>query len=61
MVSGTHHQKALVRNSASFSVRCEQSSKDGNGLDVWFGRLAMVGFATAITVEISTGKGLLEV
>lgn len=42
-------------------MKCEQSSKDGNGLDVWLGRTAMVGFAVAITVEISTGKGLLEV
>jgi len=43
------------------SIRCEQSTQQGNSLDVWLGRLAMVGFAVAITVEISTGKGLLEV
>lgn len=43
------------------SIRCEQSSKKGNGLDIWLGRLAMGGFASAITVEIITGKGLLEV
>ncbi|KAL7583197.1 stress enhanced protein 1, chloroplastic [Lactuca sativa] len=56
-----HHQKAIVpKATSSFSVKCEQSSKDGNGLDVWLGRTAMVGFAVAITVEISTGKGLLE-
>lgn len=42
------------------SVRCEQSTKEG-GLDVWLGRLAMVGFAVAISVEVATGKGLLEV
>ncbi|KAK4860400.1 hypothetical protein QYF36_022957 [Acer negundo] len=42
------------------SVRCEPSSQDSNSLDVWLGRLAMVGFAMAISVEISTGKGLLE-
>lgn len=30
-------------------------------MDVWLGRLAMVGFAVAISVEITTGKGLLEV
>lgn len=29
-------------------------------MDVWLGRFAMVGFAAAITVEIATGKGLLE-
>lgn len=45
----------------SVSIRCEQGAKGSSGLDVWLGRLAMVGFATAITVEIATGKGLLEV
>lgn len=44
----------------SVSIRCEQSSQQGNSLDVWLGRLAMVGFAVAITVEIATGKGILE-
>ncbi|KAG6710621.1 hypothetical protein I3842_05G010700 [Carya illinoinensis] len=44
----------------SFSIRCEQSTKDGNSVDVWLGRLAMAGFAVAISVEIATGKGLLE-
>ncbi|KAJ1402900.1 stress enhanced protein 1, chloroplastic-like [Sesbania bispinosa] len=42
------------------SIRCEQSTKGGSGFDVWLGRLAMVGFAVAISVEIATGKGLLE-
>ncbi|KAI4298498.1 hypothetical protein L6164_032049 [Bauhinia variegata] len=42
------------------SIRCEQSTQEGNSVDVWLGRLAMVGFAAAITVEIATGKGLLE-
>lgn len=60
VISGTHHQKALISKAKTFSVRCEQSSKGGNGLDVWLGRTAMVGFAVAISVEISTGKGLLE-
>ncbi|XP_020582721.1 stress enhanced protein 1, chloroplastic-like [Phalaenopsis equestris] len=41
-------------------IRCEQGAKESGGLDVWLGRLAMVGFATVITVEIVTGKGLLE-
>ncbi|WOL02632.1 stress enhanced protein 1, chloroplastic isoform X1 [Canna indica] len=49
-----HHQRTSV------SVRCEQGAKQSNGLDVWLGRIAMLGFAIAITVEISTGKGLLE-
>lgn len=51
----TENKRSLV------SIRCEQSTKGGNGLDVWLGRLAMVGFAAAISVEIATGKGLLEV
>ncbi|KAK6143555.1 hypothetical protein DH2020_023903 [Rehmannia glutinosa] len=54
------YQRNATCNSKSISVRCEQSTKDGNGLDVWLGRLAMAGFAAAITVEIVTGKGLLE-
>ena len=45
---------------ALVSIRCEQSTQ-GNSLDVWLGRFAMVGFAVAISVEIATGKGLLEV
>uniref|UniRef100_A0A1J3ESG4 Stress enhanced protein 1, chloroplastic n=1 Tax=Noccaea caerulescens TaxID=107243 RepID=A0A1J3ESG4_NOCCA len=45
---------------ATVSIRSEQSTEGGNGLDVWLGRGAMVGFAVAITVEIATGKGLLE-
>ncbi|GKA06676.1 ADP-ribosylation factor 1 [Tanacetum coccineum] len=56
----SYQQKALVHKATAFSVRCEQSSKDGSGLDVWLGRTAMIGFAVAISVEISTGKGLLE-
>ncbi|KAI3708005.1 hypothetical protein L2E82_36996 [Cichorium intybus] len=56
----TQYQKAIVPKATSFSVKCEQSSKDGNSLDVWLGRTAMMGFAVAISVEISTGKGLLE-
>ncbi|XP_057783055.1 uncharacterized protein LOC131000924 isoform X1 [Salvia miltiorrhiza] len=54
------YRRKAARSSTSVSVRCEQSTK-GNGLDVWLGRLAMVGFAAAISVEIATGKGLLEV
>ncbi|KAK6131924.1 hypothetical protein DH2020_034332 [Rehmannia glutinosa] len=62
LLIGRHfHQKIKsVYNSKSVSIRCEQSSKSGNGLDVWLGRLAMVGFAAAISVEIATGKGLIE-
>ncbi|KAF3435458.1 hypothetical protein FNV43_RR22547 [Rhamnella rubrinervis] len=47
-------------NAMPLTVRCEQSTQEGNSLDVWLGRLAMVGFAVAISVEIGTGKGLLE-
>ncbi|XP_059647826.1 stress enhanced protein 1, chloroplastic [Cornus florida] len=56
----TSHQKKLVSKATSVSIKCEQSTKDSNSLDVWLGRSAMVGFAVAITVEITTGKGLLE-
>ena len=45
---------------ALVSIRCEQSTQ-GNSLDVWLGRFAMVGFTVAISVEIAIGKGLLEV
>ncbi|GER44842.1 stress enhanced protein 1 [Striga asiatica] len=54
------YQKKTARYSKLVSIRCEQSSKKGNGLDIWLGRLAMIGFAAAISVEIGTGKGLLE-
>ncbi|KAK7280335.1 hypothetical protein RJT34_25398 [Clitoria ternatea] len=51
--------RKLACKAMPVSIRCEQSTQGGN-LDVWLGRLAMVGFAVAITVEIATGKGLLE-
>ncbi|XP_010936932.1 stress enhanced protein 1, chloroplastic [Elaeis guineensis] len=56
----TSRRRKNVCRAMSVSIRCEQGTKQNNGLDVWLGRLAMVGFATAITVEIATGKGLLE-
>ncbi|XP_008797389.1 stress enhanced protein 1, chloroplastic-like [Phoenix dactylifera] len=56
----TSRRRKNVCQAMSVSIRCEQGTKQNNGLDVWLGRLAMVGFATAITVEIATGKGLLE-
>ncbi|PKI58642.1 stress enhanced protein 1, chloroplastic [Punica granatum] len=43
---------------SSAPIRCEQSTQ--SSLDIWLGRLAMVGFAVALSVEIATGKGLLE-
>lgn len=54
------HQRKAAGRSMPLSIRCEQSTKEG-GLDVWLGRLGMVGFTAAIGVEIATGKGLLEV
>ncbi|ESQ53712.1 hypothetical protein EUTSA_v10026482mg [Eutrema salsugineum] len=48
------------RGGASVSIRSEQNTEGSNGLDIWLGRGAMIGFAVAITVEIATGKGLLE-
>lgn len=51
--------------SRSLSIRCEQQSAKqqggGGGPDVWLGRAAMVGFASAIAVEVGTGKGFLQV
>lgn len=55
------YRRKTAHSSTSLCVRCEQSTNEGSGLDIWLGRLAMVGFAAAITVEIATGKGLLEV
>ena len=60
VIRRNHGRKAACK-AIPVPIRCEQSTQQGNGLDVWLGRLAMVGFAVAITVEISTGKGLLEV
>ncbi|CAD6253056.1 unnamed protein product [Miscanthus lutarioriparius] len=37
-----------------------QGSSGGGGPDVWLGRAAMVGFASAIAVEVATGKGFLQ-
>jgi hypothetical protein len=47
--------------SKSLSVRCEQGSKGGPGLDVWLSRGAMLGFVGAVGVELTTGKGVLQV
>ncbi|BAT93887.1 hypothetical protein VIGAN_08043500 [Vigna angularis var. angularis] len=55
-----NHGRKPTCKAMPVSIRCEQSTQQGNSLDVWLGRLAMVGFAVAITVEIATGKGLLE-
>ncbi|XP_052169475.1 stress enhanced protein 1, chloroplastic-like isoform X2 [Oryza glaberrima] len=47
----------------SLTVRCEQGAKGGGGgggLDVWLSRGAMIGFVAAITVELTTGKGVLQ-
>ncbi|KMZ76448.1 Stress enhanced protein 1 [Zostera marina] len=59
LVSSRSSQKTMYV-AKPVSIRCEQSSKKSNGLDIWLGRLAMGGFASAITVEVITGKGLLE-
>ncbi|PON74674.1 Chlorophyll a/b binding protein domain containing protein [Parasponia andersonii] len=56
----TSCQRKVACKATPFTIRSEQSTQNSNSLDVWLGRLAMVGFAVAITVEIATGKGLLE-
>ncbi|XP_043713391.1 stress enhanced protein 1, chloroplastic isoform X2 [Telopea speciosissima] len=60
LLSRTLNQIKPACKAASISIRCEQGTKGSGGLDVWLGRFAMIGFAVAITVEIVTGKGLLE-
>nr|QGW67543.1 light-harvesting chlorophyll a/b-binding protein [Hevea brasiliensis] len=60
LISRTSLWRKPVSRATSVSIRCEQSTQGGNSFDVWLGRLAMVGFAVAISVEIATGKGLLE-
>ncbi|CAK9315772.1 unnamed protein product [Citrullus colocynthis] len=59
LISKPSGQKKHALRQNSVSIRCEQSTQQSN-LDVWLGRFAMVGFAIAISVEIATGKGLLE-
>ncbi|CAI5482784.1 unnamed protein product [Closterium sp. Yama58-4] len=36
------------------------SGGGGGGVDIWVGRLAMMGFVGALVMEVVTGKGLLE-
>jgi len=48
------------RRGVSVGVRCEQSTEGGNSLDIWLGRIAMLSFAAAITIEVTTGKGVLQ-
>nr|ACN78495.1 putative stress enhanced protein [Arachis hypogaea] len=60
LVIQTSYERKTICKAMPVSIKCEQSSQGGNSVDVWLGRLAMVGFASAITVEIATGKGLLE-
>ncbi|KAK3017059.1 hypothetical protein RJ639_006990, partial [Escallonia herrerae] len=60
LIPATSCQKTVARKATAVSIRCEQNTKAGNSLDVWLGRSAMVGFAAAITIEVATGKGLLE-
>ncbi|KAK7343476.1 hypothetical protein VNO77_12247 [Canavalia gladiata] len=55
-----NHERKPACKPMSVSIRCEQRTQEGSSVDVWLGRLAMVGFAVAISVEIGTGKGLLE-
>ncbi|CAN6363510.1 unnamed protein product [Urochloa humidicola] len=59
-VTATSKRRVSSRAARSVSIRCEQSAKQGSGADVWLGRAAMVGFASAISVEVATGKGFLQ-
>jgi len=63
-ISSSNSRVSCRAASRSLSIRCEQSAKQGSGgggPDVWLGRAAMVGFASAIAVEVATGKGCLQV
>ncbi|XP_030544000.1 stress enhanced protein 1, chloroplastic isoform X2 [Rhodamnia argentea] len=60
LVKRPSSSRKSASKAAAVSIRCKQNTGEGNSLDVWLGRLAMVGFAAAISVEIGTGKGLLE-
>ncbi|CAD6256046.1 unnamed protein product [Miscanthus lutarioriparius] len=62
-ISSSNSRVSCRAASRSLSIRCEQSAKQGSGgggPDVWLGRAAMVGFASAIAVEVATGKGFLQ-
>jgi len=48
------------RRGVLVGVRCEQSTEGNNSLDIWLGRFAMLSFVAAITIEITTGKGVLQ-
>lgn len=52
-----------ARRAHTVRIRCARSTEGGNrrSLDTWIGRAAMLGFVAAIGVEVSTGKGVLEV
>ncbi|KAL5714051.1 hypothetical protein ACHQM5_016064 [Ranunculus cassubicifolius] len=53
-------QRKPDARAASISIKCEQGTKEGSGVDVWLGRFAMIGFAAAIGTEVTTGRGVLE-
>ncbi|XP_027112553.2 stress enhanced protein 1, chloroplastic isoform X2 [Coffea eugenioides] len=60
LLQRSSYSTKAASKATSVSIKCEQGAKGGNSVDVWLGRFAMVGFAAAISVEIGTGKGLLE-
>uniref|UniRef100_J3N9N1 Stress enhanced protein 1 n=1 Tax=Oryza brachyantha TaxID=4533 RepID=J3N9N1_ORYBR len=56
--------RVTSRAATSLSGRCEQTAKQGGGgggggADRWLGRIGMISFATAVILEVSTGKGLV--
>ena len=53
-------QKGFTARSVGIA-RCEVNSEKSNSLDIWLGRVAMVGFVGVVAVEVATGKGVLEV
>jgi len=51
-----------IRTQRSFSwCSCEKRTEVNNSLDIWLGQIAMLSIVAFITIEITTGKGVLQV
>jgi len=54
----THYEKQFSRPYGEFATKWEFGSNPS--AELWNGRLAMVGFAAVIVIELTTGQGLLH-
>ncbi|KAJ7535236.1 hypothetical protein O6H91_12G023900 [Diphasiastrum complanatum] len=56
--------QGISNRRAAVLIRCEQASGGGNNtrnnINLWLGRFAMLGFVGVISIEIITGKGVLQ-